>query len=233
MIQSFFNWSGGKDSSYTLYKVLQEGIFEVKALLTNISEEYERISMHGVRKELLIAQAQQLNIPLHTLCLPKGIDMEAYGKLVNDKISDLKELDIDTAIFGDIFLEDLRKYREDELEKVGIKAAFPIWEKDTRELVEEFIELGFKAYVVCCNARLMGKDFVGCLIDEDFLSNLPKGVDPCGENGEFHSYVFGGPIFQEDIQVKVGEKILRDYKKEDEKTANWDSKYWYCDLLPV
>lgn len=230
MIQSFFNWSGGKDSSYTLYKVLQEGNYEVKALLTNISEEYERISMHGVRKELLIAQAQQLNIPLHTLALPKGIDMEAYGKLVNDKIADFKQAGIDTAIFGDIFLEDLRKYREDQLAKVGIQAAFPIWKKDTRELVEEFIELGFKAYVVCCNARLMGDEFVGCLIDEDFLANLPQEVDPCGENGEFHSYVFDGPIFQEEISVKVGEKILRSYKKDDEET-NWDSEYWYCDLL--
>jgi len=230
MIQSFFNWSGGKDSSFTLYKVLQEGKYEVKALLTNISEEYERISMHGVRKELLVAQAQQLNIPLHTLALPKGIDMEAYGKLVNDKMTVFKQAGIDTAIFGDIFLEDLRKYREDQLAKVGIKAAFPIWKKDTRELVEEFIELGFKAYVVCCNARLMGKEFVGCLIDEDFLANLPKEVDPCGENGEFHSYVFDGPIFKEKIQVKVGEKILRSYKKKDEET-NWDSEYWYCDLV--
>ena len=232
MIQTFFNWSGGKDSSYTLYKVLQEGRYEVKALLTNISEEYERISMHGVRKELLIAQAQQLNIPLHTLALPKRIDMEAYGKLVNDKIADFKQAGIDTAVFGDIFLEDLRKYREDQLAKVGIQAAFPIWKKDTRELVEEFIELGFKAYVVCCNARLMGDEFVGCLIDEDFLSNLPKEVDPCGENGEFHSYVFAGPIFQEEIQVKVGEKILRSYKQDDEET-NWDSEYWYCDLVPA
>lgn len=230
MIQSFFNWSGGKDSSFTLYKVLQADTFEVKALLTNISEEYERISMHGVRKELLIAQAQQLNIPLHTLSLPKGIEMEAYGKLVNSKIAEFKRAGIDTAIFGDIFLEDLRKYREDQLAKVGIKAAFPIWKKDTRELVEEFIELGFKAYVVCCNARLMGKEFVGCLIDEDFLANLPKEVDPCGENGEFHSYVFDGPIFQEEIKVKVGEKILRSYQKEEEET-NWDSEYWYCDLL--
>ncbi|MDW3648332.1 MAG: diphthine--ammonia ligase [Bacteroidia bacterium] len=230
MIQSFFNWSGGKDSSFTLYKVLQADKFEVKALLTNISEEYERISMHGVRKELLVAQAQQLNIPLHTLSLPKGIDMEAYGKLVNNKIAEFKRAGIDTAIFGDIFLEDLRKYREDQLAKVGIKAVFPIWKKDTRELVQEFIELGFKAYVVCCNARLMGKEFVGCLIDEDFLANLPKEVDPCGENGEFHSYVFDGPIFQEEIKVKVGEKILRSYQKEEEET-NWDSEYWYCDLL--
>lgn len=233
MTKSFFNWSGGKDSSFSLHKVLEEGRYKVEALLTNISEEHQRISMHGVRRELLELQADRLNIPLHTLSLPKNIDMQAYGELVNAKMQDFKDQQIDTAIFGDIFLEDLRKYRENELAKVGIKAAFPIWKMDTSALVKEFIDLGFKAYIVCCNARLMGKEFVGRLIDEAFLNDLPKEVDPCGENGEFHSFVFDGPIFPEPIEVNLGEKILRTYELEEESEANWDREYWYGDLLTV
>lgn len=226
MKEIIFNWSGGKDSSLCLYKVLQNNDYIVKSLLTSVSE-FQRISMHGVRVELLKQQAEGLNLPLDILQLPEMPDMQIYEQVLTKKLTDWKTSGINTHVFGDIFLEDLKKYRENQLATIGCEAVFPLWKQDTLALVKEFVALGFKAVIVCCNARLLGKEWVGRVIDESFINDLPDTVDPCGENGEFHSYVYDGPIFNKPIAFSLGEKVLKTYD-----TPSADNKFWYIDLLP-
>jgi uncharacterized protein (TIGR00290 family) len=230
MKKAIFNWSSGKDSALALYKVKMENEFSVETLLTTVNKKYSRISMHGVREELLRKQAEMLNIPIDILEVPKTLTMEDYDNLMLKKMESLKKQDYTHSIFGDIFLEDLRKYRKDKLAQVGITGVFPIWKQNTDKIIREFLELGFQAITVSINAKLLDKSFVGRIIDETFLNDLPKGVDPCGENGEFHTFVFDGPIFTSPIQFEIGEKV---YKKHEGNDGNekWNTEFWYCDLL--
>lgn len=228
MKKAIFNWSGGKDSALALYKVLEQGDFKIEHLFTTISEKYERISMHGVRLELLKLQALSIGIPLDTLKIPSPASMKVYDNLMRIQNKWYKDQKFDYSIFGDIFLEDLRKYREDQLAKLDLKPVFPIWGQNTRDTVMEFINLGFKAITVSVDATKLDESFVGRIIDMDFLNDLPKNVDPCGENGEFHSFVYDGPIFQFPVEFEIGEKVLR--KAGDENKA-WSSAFWYCDLI--
>lgn len=228
----YLNWSGGKDATLALYKTLQDPAYQVKKLLTNISRDQERISMHGVRKSLLFEQVKQLKvaIPLEVVELWEGMSMEDYSALMTQKTRELKQEGLQDTIFGDIFLEDLRTYREKRLESVGIQAHFPLWKQDTLSLLEEFIGLGFKAVVVCTNARLLDESFVGRQLDTSFLADLPSGVDPCGENGEFHTFVYDGPLFEAAVPFEIGEKVLKEYPV---KEAKWDSAFWYQDLTGI
>jgi len=227
--KALFNWSGGKDSAFALWKILQQKEYFISTLLTAVNKKYDRISMHGVRSQLLRQQAASLGLPLEILSIPEQPTMEAYDKLMADKLQSLKQRNIRFSVFGDIFLEDLKQYREQRLKEVGMKAVFPVWKMPTPEVVSQFIENGFKAVVVSANARLLDKSFAGRLIDRSFLNDLPKGVDPCGENGEFHSFVFDGPIFKNPVPFKTGETVLKEYKT----AGKWDSAFWYCDLIPV
>lgn len=228
------HWSGGKDSSLTLHKVLQSGEWKIDCLLTTVNEGYGRIAMHGVRESLLEDQAEAIGIPLQKLYLPVMPGMEVYEGRMRETLLDLQESGIYTSVFGDIFLEDLRKYRESQLGQLGLQAAFPIWGKPTKDLLREFIASGFKAVTVCVNARLLGQSFAGREIDETFLNDLPANVDPCGENGEFHTFVYDGPIFRRPVKFQRGEVVYRDYAKADARAdANSsapDSAFWYCDL---
>ncbi len=228
MKKAYFNWSGGKDSALALYKVLEKGEFEIERLFTSISEQYERISMHGVRLELLKLQALSLGIPLDTLKIPSPASMEVYDNLMRIQNQSYKDLNMDYSIFGDIFLEDLKKYRENQLAKVDIKTVFPIWGQNTKDTVMEFINLGFKAITVCVDDTKLDESFVGRNIDLDFINDLPENVDPCGENGEFHTFVYDGPIFQFPVNFEIGKKVLR--KAGDENKA-WSTAFWYCDLV--
>ena len=223
------NWSGGKDCSFALYKVLQSNEFEVIALLTTVSGKYQRISMHGVREQLLDRQAMSLGISLHKVIMPDEPSMEVYDRLMQETMVKLAEQDISTSIFGDIFLEDLRQYREDRLTKVGFNAVFPIWKIPTGELAEMFIDAGFKAVIVCVDERYLDKTFAGREFDRSLLRDLPSNVDPCGENGEFHTFVYDGPIFKQPVTHKKGEIVFRTYKSPGD--ANSDIGFWYCDLV--
>lgn len=231
-----FNWSGGKDSSLALYYILKEKNINVSSLLTTVSSQFERISMHGVRRELLYAQAQSIGIPIKEILLPETPSMSKYDEIMNEAMIELKKQEVTHSIFGDIFLEDLKKYREERLNSVGLKGVFPLWKRNTTELIHEFIDLGFKTVVACANAEL-GDDFTGRVIDKDFLKDLPPSVDPCGENGEFHTFVFDGPIFKQPIDYVLGEKICKKFpapKNADDSctTDNRESSFYYCDLLP-
>lgn len=238
--KSFFNWSGGKDSSLALYHTLQEGKYSIEKLLTNVNRQHRRISMHGVREELLERQANCIGIPLQKLVLPDQPSMAEYEDQMMQTMKQLQEEKFTHSVFGDIFLEDLKAYREAQLAKVQMTAVFPLWKRDTKKLINEFIDLGFKTVVVCVKAELLDKSFAGRIIDKEFLKDLPGNVDPCGENGEFHTFVFDGPIFKKPVLYKPGEKVFREYKApEDDKNKCFTNRpqtpasmgFWFCDLL--
>lgn len=241
MKKAVFNWSGGKDSALALHYILQQKEYDIETLLTSINEQFNRVSMHGVRTELLHQQGVSLGLPIQELRLPESPTMEVYNTLLTDLNKGLKQKGITHSIFGDIFLEDLKKYREGQLASIGIKAHFPLWKRDTKELVHEFIDLGFKTIVVCTKSELLGEEFVGEVITKDFLKELPKNVDPCGENGEFHTFVYDGPIFKKPIDFTIGEKVYKTYeapkKKEDACFSSTPSTkemgFHFCDLIPL
>ncbi len=240
--KALFNWSSGKDSALALYKILQNPDFKIECLLTSVNQKYQRISMHGVRVELLEAQAKSIGLPLKVMEIPEMPTMEAYESVMTETLTELKEQGITHSVFGDIFLEDLRKYRESQLEKIGFKGVFPLWKIPTSDLIQEFISLGFKTIVVCVNERYLDKSFVGRIIDADFIRDLPENVDVCGENGEFHTFTFDGPIFSTPVPFEIGEIVYRKYEKpktqESSDTAcdtsssdAFDYGFWYCDLI--
>lgn len=234
--RAYFNWSSGKDAALALYKILQQGHYEIHCLLTSVNAVHNRISMHGVRRELLLAQASSIGIPLTTIELPEQPGMSDYENAMMQKVIELKDAGCDHAIFGDIFLEDLKIYREQKLATAGISCVFPLWKLDTTNLVHELIDLGFRAIIVCVNEQYLDKSFCGRIIDKDFLNDLPSNVDPCGENGEFHSFVFDGPIFKTPIDFKKGEIVRRSYaapkNAEDSSTVAVDYGFYFCDLIP-
>lgn len=238
--KSYFNWSGGKDSSLALHHALQQKQYSIERLLTNVNSQYRRISMHGVREDLLDAQARAIGLPLQKLILPDQPSMPDYESFMMQTTTGLKSEHFTHAFFGDIFLEDLKKYREEQLAKIGLEARFPLWKRDTTELLNEFIDLGFKTVVVCTKAELLDESFAGRIIDRDFLKDLPNSVDPCGENGEFHTFVFDGPIFKEPVSFVTGEKVFREYvaPKDDSDRCFTNQPqrpssmgFWFCDLL--
>lgn len=238
--RAIFNWSGGKDSALALHYAQNEGKYEIAGLLTTVNETYQRISMHGVRNALLHKQAQSIGIPVQEVLLPESPSMADYDQIMNNVLGELRQTGISHSIFGDIFLEDLREYREARLKEAGLKAVFPLWKRNTTDLIKEFIDLGFKTVVVCVKSPLLSADFAGRIIDHDFLKDLPGNVDPCGENGEFHTFVFDGPIFKEPVAFDIGEVVYRTYKLRKEEEDNCFSQdqqknevgFHYCDLIP-
>lgn len=239
MIPAVFNWSGGKDSTLALHRVLAEKKYEIKYLLTTLSEQYHRISMHGVREKLLEQQAASIGIPLKKIYLPENASMKSYNEIMEAALKELADESIKDAVFGDIFLEDLKKYREEQLSKVGFSAHFPLWKEDSKDLLNEFIHLGYKTILVCVNEKQLSKSFAGRIIDESFIADLPATIDPCGENGEFHSFVFEGPLFQQSIQFTKGKVVRRNYipADDDDCFSNnplpYDTGFYYCDLIPA
>jgi uncharacterized protein (TIGR00290 family) len=214
-------WSGGKDSALALYEILNAKSYEVLELLTTVTEDYDRISIHGVRSVLLEQQARSLGFPLEKMFISKGASDAEYKSILEKALNRHRINGVFFVVFGDIFLEDVRKYREGILSKVGLKGIFPLWKRDTRQLARTFIDLGFKAVITCVDSKSLGKDFVGREFDRQFLADLPFNVDPCGENGEFHSFVYDGPIFSERIFFTKGEIVLR------------ENRFYYCDLVPT
>ena len=230
--KAFFNWSGGKDSALALYKILNDNKYAVESLLTTVSKQYRRISMHGVREALLDQQAESIGLPLEKVWLPDVASMEVYEQTISEKMLELKGRQIEHAIFGDIFLEDLKKWRIEQLAKVGMKAVFPLWKKNSLKLVHEFIDLGFKTIIVSVDTKYLDESFTGQVINHEFLKRLPSHIDPCGENGEFHTFVFDGPIFKKPVPFKIGENLYKEYPSHGKNDGNQNG-FWYCDLLPL
>jgi uncharacterized protein (TIGR00290 family) len=216
----FLSWSGGKDSSLALYEIQKANSHHVAGLLTTITEDYDRISMHGVRQALLEQQADALGLPLRKILIPKDSTNAIYESRMRALLEEGLREGIDIVAFGDIFLEDLKLYREKNLAQLGMKGLFPIWKRDTSELARTFIDLGFKAVLVCVDTAILDPTFAGRPYDQELLRDLPLHVDPCGENGEFHSFAFDGPIFKHRINHAVGEVVQRD-------------RFCFCDLVPA
>ena len=213
------SWSGGKDSCLALYELKRSHTFDVAALITTVTEDYDRVSMHGVRRVLIERQAKALGLPLHQIAISKDATNAEYEARLATALSAYAAAGIDSIVFGDLFLEDVRAYREEFLRHLEVKAVFPVWHRNTAEFVRDFVRLGFKAITTCVNATHLDESFVGRMVDDSFLDELPPDVDPCGENGEFHTFVFEGPLFTEPVRFSVGEKVLR-------------GQFWFCDLLP-
>jgi uncharacterized protein (TIGR00290 family) len=214
-----FCWSGGKDSAMALHALQLAQNHRITTLLTTVTEEYDRISMHGVRRVLLERQAESLGLPLHAVLIPPHCINATYEARMKEALTEHLARGVRRVAFGDIFLEELRVYRERNLAQLGMEALFPIWKRDTRELARDFLHLGFHAIAVCVDPRVLDMSFAGRVLDESFFADLPPGVDPCGENGEFHTFVFDGPVFRTPIRFLAGEKVLRD-------------GFCFCDLLP-
>ncbi len=213
-----FSWSGGKDSTMALHQLLKEKQ-PVELLLTTVTADYDRISIHGVRRALLKEQAQSIGIPLEEITLSRNSSDDDYESKLKAKLAELKQRGIDTIAYGDIFLEWLREKRISVADSAGVRCIFPIWKRSTKELANEFINLGYKAVLTCIDSKVLGQKFAGAEFDKYFLSTIPQNVDPCGENGEFHSFVYDGPIFKNKIIFKKGEVVLR------------EGRFYYCDLV--
>jgi uncharacterized protein (TIGR00290 family) len=215
-----FSWSGGKDSALALHALLNQPEFEVVGLLTTVTERFDRISMHGVRCELLHRQADSIGLPVAEVCIPPNCDNAVYEARMADTMHRFRDRGVYHVGFGDIFLEDLRAYRETLLRRSAMTAVFPIWKVHSRELIARFMSSEFRAIAVCVDPQKLDRSFAGRELDSAFFRDLPVEVDPCGENGEFHSFVLAGPIFRSPIGVQVGEIVLRD-------------SFVFCDLLPA
>ncbi|UCE37624.1 MAG: diphthine--ammonia ligase [Thermoplasmata archaeon] len=213
-------WSGGKDSALALYELRNYDDYEVAALLTTITKDYDRISMHGIRSELLERQVNSLGLPLEKVFITKNTTNEEYESIMKEVLLKYHKLGVNEVVFGDIFLEDIKRYRDENLSRIGMKGVYPIWGRDTKELAHNFIDLGFSAIVTCVDSELLAGDFVGRQYDREFLSDLPDSVDPCGENGEFHTFVYKGPVFKEPISIEKGDTVIR------------ENRFYFCELLP-
>ena len=222
--QVILSWSGGKDSTMCLYTLLQDPLIQVVGLLTSITSEYDRVSIHGVRRELHEAQTASLGLPVIEINLQPACSNEAYEAAFNDGLSRAKAQfpQCHHLAFGDLFLEDVRAYREKSLEGSGYTPIFPIWGQDTTILAHQVVEKGFKAHLVCVDTTQLDGAFAGRLYGETLLSDLPSTVDPCGEKGEFHTFVSDGPIFRQPVSFIIGEKVLRE-----------KNRFMFCDLVPT
>jgi len=239
-----FCWSGGKDSALALNRVLGDDRYEVVSLLTTCSEHFQRVSMHGVRLELIDRQAASIGLPLEKVFLSQRSSNEEYEEKMSACLLAHKARGVTGCGFGDIFLEDLKRWREENLARIGMGGIFPIWKIDSRELIREFLAPGFGTVICCVNDAYLGETAVGRIIDEEFMRSLPSDVDPCGENGEFHSFAFSGPVFRQPVKFRVGEKVYRPVEVTHPVDSNSayvcpasdpraTKGFWFCDLLPA
>jgi len=208
--KAWLSWSSGKDSAWSLHAMRQHGDVEIAALLTTVTQKYQRVAMHAVRESLLDVQAAAAGLPLVKVRIPSPCRNEVYERTMVDAMTRARVEGITHIVFGDLFLEDIRKYREENLAKCGMTPVFPMWLRNTREFANEMIESGLRAYLTCVDPKKLDASFAGRAFDKQLLADLPTHVDPCGENGEFHTCVVEGPMFASPIDVSVGEIVERD-----------------------
>jgi uncharacterized protein (TIGR00290 family) len=208
--RAWMSWSSGKDSTFALHVALTQLGLDVRGLLVTINADADRVAMHAVRRSLLEAQAQRLGLPLHVVEIPSACSNELYESRMATAISAAHTADIESIVFGDLFLEDVRSYREHHLAGSGITPVFPLWSRPTDQLAREMIAAGIRAVLTCVDPAQLPREFVGRTFDEALLAELPASVDPCGERGEYHTFVWDGPGFASPIDVELGETVERD-----------------------
>jgi uncharacterized protein (TIGR00290 family) len=204
------SWSSGKDCAWALHVLRQQNQYEIAGLLTTVNAEFDRVAMHGTRKTVLEAQAAAAQLPLWTIPLPWPCSNDAYESQMRAACERARSEGIEAVAFGDLFLPDVRAYRERQMAETGLEPLFPLWKIPTNRLAHEMQLGGLKASVVCVNTKVLPQSFAGCEFNDEFVKSLPNGVDPCGENGEFHSCVYGGPMFAQSLKVRKGETVVRD-----------------------
>ncbi len=217
--KAIVSWSGGKDCALALFETQKD--WDIIALLTTVTDCYDRTSMHGVRTSLMKQQAQSLGYALDIVTISAACSNAEYETKVGAALDRYRGIGVTAVVCGDIFLEDVRRYREEKLFTAGLKGVFPLWKRETTELASQFITLGFQCVLCCVNGNAVDQGFAGRLYNHDLLAKLPPGVDPCGENGEFHSFVFNGPNFARPIEYQIGDRTLR------------HDGFCFCDLLPA
>ena len=226
--KAVFNWSGGKDSALALHKIIEENNYEVIALLTTINEETQKSSMHSIPLEILQKQAKSIGIPLHTAIFSK--DLKNYDEKMTEVVNHFKKQDVMSFIFGDIFLSDVKAYRESKLNPLGIEVIEPLWDKTSDEIMHEFLLSGIKTKIIVTDASKLESNYIGKIIDEDFVKSYPDGLDICGENGEYHSLAYDGPLFKEKVDFEISgiTKISHDFKLDTGETKTF--YYWQAEL---
>lgn len=229
-IKAVFNWSGGKDSAHALWRAIESGRYEIAALLTTVNRDTRRSTMHAIPTALLEAQAASIGIPLHTVDLtPKG-NMEDYATAMREAVEHFKSQGVTHFIFGDIFLHDVRRYRERQLAPHGIEVVEPLWDKSSEEVMHDFLASGLKTVIVTTTEDGLGAAALGRMVDREFVASLPADADPNGENGEYHTFCYDGPIFRWQVPFRLGETLRRNYdiRLDDGTTATYT--YWFADL---
>jgi uncharacterized protein (TIGR00290 family) len=214
-------WSGGKDSALAVHEIRKSGLYEIESLFCTLAEDFDRVSMHGVRRILIERQALAIGYPLTKVFIPYPCSNESYESRMTGALLPHRDSGIQKVVFGDIFLEDIKKYREDQMKKIGMSCLFPLWGKDSRMLPRSFVDAGFRAMITCVDSTRLDRTYVGRIMDHAFLDDLPEGVDPSGENGEFHTFVFDGPLLRQPVSFETGEIRLR------------DERFYFCDLIPA
>lgn len=231
MIHTVLSWSSGKDAAYTLHKLRQSEKYTIRSLFSTLDEKTRKISMHGIHESLLDAQAAALGIPVQKLYLPADLPEDAYAKIIKEKLLDFRKQGITSFAFGDILLDDLKSYREKQLAAANIEAVFPLWKRDTKILAREIIGSGIRAVVVTVNSAVLDAGFLGREYDGSFLTDLPAGVDPCGENGEFHTFVYDAPFFRNPVSFKKGKIFSREFHGDSKKEKTWDTSFLFLELV--
>jgi len=226
-MKCLMSWSGGKDSALALYRCLNSPKFSIVGLVTTISSSTNRISMHGVALDVLKNQTDAIGLPLHVITLPEDCSIDAYESIMGVFMSNMKQDGIEGVVFGDIFLEDIRAYREKQMRGIGLIPIFPLWGLKSFDVANEFFSNHFKSIITCVDGELLDESFVGQNYTSAYIKKLPDGVDPCGENGEFHSFVFAGPIFQKELEVKVVNTIYREYPNPQ---GGNHKTFWFADI---
>jgi uncharacterized protein (TIGR00290 family) len=216
MNKAVIAWSGGKDSVLALHEI--QSTIQIEALITTVNED-DRIAMHGINKKLIFQQAQAIGYPITEIVVPRNSSNDQYEFQMAQVLQQYRQSGVEFVIFGDLFLEDIRAYREDFLNRIGMKGIFPLWKKETTALAKQFIDSGFRSVIICVDTQALPQEFAGGEFDYDLLNRLPPHVDACGENGEFHTFVYDGPIFKEPLKIERGRKYLQ------------QNRFYYCDLL--
>ncbi|MCH7415631.1 diphthine--ammonia ligase [Belliella sp. R4-6] len=229
-IKISMSWSGGKDSAFALWKLMNDPRYEVVRLHTTFGEESRRVGMHGIQESLIEKQAESIGMDLDKIYYPASGDNKEYETAINSYLDTLKTEGIETIAYGDIYLEDLKAYREQQLSKRDFKAIFPLWKKDTAQTARDFIAAGFQTLICAADADLIEEKWVGSIFNLEFLKNLPYKIDPCGENGEFHTFCYDGPIFQHPIAVSKKQTISKSYHFKTDEGKEIEKKFWFAEL---